>query len=208
MYKKNIKAVLDWILAFVLLIILSPFIMIIIILLLAGLEGPVFFIHERPGLHNKPFKMIKFRTMNNKRGPDGELLPNKQRITKIGAFLRKFSLDEIPQVFNVINGDLSLVGPRPLEMRYLSYYTIEQIHRHDVKPGITGWAQVNGRNSISWEEKFKLDIWYVDNLSFKLDMKILYLTFIKVIKHEAVNSDDQNTVVPFDEYLKTGKTKV
>lgn len=159
--------------------------------------SPVIFKQKRPGLHGKPFYIYKFRTMTNERDKSGNLLPNHLRITKLGKFLRKTSLDEIPQLFNVLKGDISLVGPRPLLMDYLELYSSEQARRHDVRPGITGWAQVNGRNAITWEEKFKLDVWYVDNQSFWLDIKIIFLTVLKVIRSEGVNKNEQVTMERF-----------
>ncbi len=203
MYTRFLKSLIDRITSLLLLILLSPCFIILFLITWFDTSGNVFFIHERPGLKGKPFKLLKFKTMNEKRSPDGKLLPNIQRITRWGTFMRRMSLDEIPQLINVMKGDISLVGPRPLEMRYLKYYTEEQKRRHNVKPGMTGWAQINGRNTLSWEEKFRLDVWYVDNLSFRLDMKILFRTLFKVIRGEGINSDASNTVVPFDIYLKS-----
>ncbi|MBB6284649.1 sugar transferase EpsL [Geobacillus subterraneus] len=155
------------------------------------------FKQQRPGLHGKPFYLYKFRTMMDERDGKGELLPDHVRLTPFGQLLRKYSLDELPQLFNVLKGDISLVGPRPLLMEYLELYTPEQARRHEVKPGITGWAQVNGRNAISWEEKFKLDVWYVDNRTFWLDIKILFLTVIKVLKKEGINQSEYVTMEKF-----------
>ena len=197
MYVKIMKPVFDFLAAFLFLMLISPLLMICILLIRICSKGSVFFIHERPGYKEKTIRVIKFRTMSNKTDEDGILLTNRQRITKIGAFMRKFSLDEIPQLVNVIKGDLSLVGPRPLEIRYLPHYTTEQRKRHSVKPGITGLAQVSGRNKLSWVEKFDLDIQYVDNLSFRLDINILFKTFSKVIKRDGINSDEDYTVKPF-----------
>lgn len=180
----------------------SPLFILISLSLKFSSIGQVFFLHQRPGLNGKPFKVIKFKTMNDKKNEDGKLLPNIERITPLGAFLRNSSLDEIPQLLNVIKGDISLVGPRPLEMRYLPLYSKIQNRRHEVRPGITGWAQVNGRNTISWEKKFELDVWYVDNRTFFLDIKILLLTIRKVLKSEGVNESKTDTVVPFDVYLQ------
>ncbi|MFD1707482.1 sugar transferase [Siminovitchia sediminis] len=168
-------------------LILAPVIFLTAILVRIKLGSPVLFKQKRPGLHGKPFYVYKFRTMTNERDENGDLLPDHLRLTKFGRFLRKLSLDELPQLFNVLKGDLSLVGPRPLLMEYLDLYTPEQARRHEVKPGITGWAQVNGRNAISWEEKFDLDVWYVDNRTFWLDLKILLLTILKVFKSEGIN---------------------
>lgn len=161
------------------------------------LGSPILFKQQRPGLHGKPFYLYKFRTMTDERDENGKLLPDHLRLTSFGKFLRKYSLDELPQLFNVLKGDISLVGPRPLLMEYLELYTPEQARRHEVKPGITGWAQVNGRNAISWEEKFKLDVWYVDNRTFWLDIKILFLTVIKVLKKEGINQSEYVTMEKF-----------
>lgn len=158
---------------------------------------PILFKQIRPGLYGKPISIFKFRTMNDKRDEQGNMLPGKMRLTKLGIFLRKYSLDELPQLFNVLKGELSLVGPRPLLMEYLSIYTEEQARRHEVKPGITGWAQINGRNAINWDEKFKLDIWYVNNLSLALDMKILLLTIIKVVKKDGVSAKEHYSMERF-----------
>lgn len=158
---------------------------------------PILFTQTRPGQYGKPFQVYKFRTMTNETDENGELLPDADRLTETGKFLRKYSLDELPQLINVIKGDISLVGPRPLLMEYNDLYNDEQRRRLDVKPGITGWAQVNGRNALSWEEKFKLDVWYVDNQSFILDMYILYLTLIKVFKSEGINQEGSVTAEKF-----------
>jgi sugar transferase EpsL len=161
------------------------------------LGSPILFKQQRPGLHGKPFYVYKFRTMSNERDEKGQLLPDHIRLTPFGKFLRKFSLDELPQLLNVLKGDISLVGPRPLLMEYLDLYTLQQARRHEVRPGITGWAQINGRNAISWEEKFKLDVWYVDHQSFWLDIKILYLTILKVIKSEGISQTGHVTIEKF-----------
>ena len=161
------------------------------------LGSPVLFRQTRPGLHGQPFMMIKFRTMTDERGPDGELLLDAQRLTDFGRFLRATSLDELPELWNVLKGDMSLVGPRPLLMEYLPLYSPEQARRHDVRPGITGWAQVNGRNALSWEEKFKLDVWYVDHRSLWLDVKILWLTLRKVLVREGISADGVATMSKF-----------
>jgi len=160
------------------------------------LGSPVFFTQVRPGMHGKPFKMVKFRTMTDERGPDGQLLPDAVRLTQFGRFLRSTSLDELPELWNVLKGDMSLVGPRPLLMEYLPLYSPEQARRHEVRPGITGWAQVNGRNAISWEEKFRLDVWYVDHQSFWLDVHIYLLTIWKVIRREGISAVGDATM-PF-----------
>ncbi|WP_067151790.1 sugar transferase [Pseudotamlana agarivorans] len=188
MYQNIIKRVLDLSIAIVALIMLSPIFFIVFIALLISNNGKVFFFQTRPGKNEIPFDIIKFKSMNDNKDSNGNLLPYDQRVTQLGQFIRKYSLDEIPQLFNVIKGDMSLIGPRPLLMDYLPLYNKKQKKRHNVKPGITGWAQVNGRNAISWEQKFNFDVWYVDNLSFLLDVKILILTFKKVIKKEGVNN--------------------
>lgn len=197
-----IKSILDRFVALVALIVLSPVLLVIAIALKFSSIKAVFFVHPRPGLHGKQINVIKFKTMNDNRDANGNLLPNNERITKLGAFLRRSSLDEIPQLINVVKGDVSFVGPRPLEMRYLPYYTQEQNRRHDVKPGISGWAQVNGRNAISWEQKFEYDLYYVDNQSFLLDLKIVLLTVKKVISGSDINASSSQTVEPLDVYLK------
>ena len=161
------------------------------------LGSPVFFAQVRPGMHGKPFKMVKFRSMTSERGTDGELLPDTERLTPFGRFLRSTSLDELPELWNVLKGDMSLVGPRPLLMEYLPLYSPEQARRHEVRPGITGWAQVNGRNAISWEDKFKLDVWYVDHCSLWLDIKILWLTVKKVLVREGISAAGEATMARF-----------
>jgi undecaprenyl phosphate N,N'-diacetylbacillosamine 1-phosphate transferase len=168
------------------------------LLLLLSAKGKVWFIQQRPGKHGRPFKLIKFRTMSDAKDEQGELLSDELRLTAIGKFIRKTSIDELPQLINVLKGDMSLVGPRPLLMEYLPLYNEEQMCRHAVKPGITGWAQVNGRNTISWPEKFKLDVWYVNNISFLLDLKILLLTLLKVFKAEGISAVDEATMKKFD----------
>lgn len=197
MYKLYFKRPLDIIMSILLLIVLSPVFIVIFILLFIANSGKVFFKQERPGKNEQIFKIIKFKTMNDKKGPTGELLSDGDRITRIGLFVRKTSLDEIPQFLNVINGDMSLVGPRPLLIPYLPLYSEEQKKRHLVKPGITGWAQVNGRNAISWQQKFEYDVWYADHCSFFLDMKILWMTLVKVIQREGVSSDTSATMEAF-----------
>jgi sugar transferase EpsL len=178
-------------------LLLAPCMLIIAALVRINHGSPIFFMQVRPGLHGKPFTMRKFRTMTNDGGSSGDLLPDSQRLTRLGKFLRSTSLDELPELFNVLKGEMSLVGPRPLLMEYLPLYTPEQARRHEVKPGITGWAQVNGRNAISWEEKFRLDVWYVDNRSFLLDLKILWLTLAKVFKREGISQEGQATMEKF-----------
>jgi len=178
-------------------ILLAPFFLLIAIIVLSQLGRPIFFHQIRPGLHGKAFRMIKFRTMCDAYGSDGCLLPDAERMTAVGAFLRSTSLDELPELWNVLKGDMSLVGPRPLLMEYLPLYSPEQARRHEVRPGITGWAQVNGRNAISWEEKFALDVWYVDNHNLWLDMKILYMTLRKVLVRDGINAEGEATMPKF-----------
>jgi len=197
MYQEHIKSLGDKFFALVFLIVLSPVLIIVGILIYLNLGHPVFFRQERPGLNGKVFKIIKFRTMNSLLDKKGELLPDEARLHGIGKIVRAFSLDELPQLFNVLRGEMSFIGPRPLLVEYLPLYNKEQQKRHDVKPGITGWAQVNGRNTISWEEKFNYDIWYVDHLSFKLDMKIIWMTLSKVIKRRDINSHTHVTMEKF-----------
>tara|TARA_B100000809_G_C15106352_1_gene518905 strand:+ start:330 stop:935 length:606 start_codon:yes stop_codon:yes gene_type:complete len=198
MYKVNSKRILDLIISIIILIISSPIFVIVFFILLIQNRAKVVFFQERPGLREKSFKIIKFKTMTDEKDENGKLLPDAKRITKIGSVIRKLSLDELPQLINVIKGDMSLVGPRPLLFKYMKLYSAEQLRRHSVRPGITGWAQVNGRNSISWTKKFELDIFYVDNISFLLDVKILWFTFLKVIKKEGVNQTDDRPMLPFD----------
>jgi len=191
------KRLFDFSASLTALLFLSPFYLLLMLLVLTYLGAPIFFTQTRPGLRGKAFKMVKFRTMTNSRGIDGDLLLDAQRLTRFGHFLRATSLDELPELWNVIKGDMSLVGPRPLLMEYLPLYSNEQASRHNVRPGITGWAQVNGRNAISWEEKFKYDVWYVDNQSFWLDMKIIWMTIKKVIAREGISADGEATMPKF-----------
>ena len=186
MYKTIIKSVIDFSIAFLGLVILSPLIFFVTIGLFISSNGRPFFIQKRPGKNEKIFRIIKFKTMNDKKDNEGNLLYDEQRLTKIGSFVRKTSIDEIPQLINVLKGEMSLIGPRPLLPEYLPLYNELQKRRHEVKPGITGWAQVNGRNSISWQQKFEYDAWYVDNMSFVLDCKILFLTISKVFKKDGI----------------------
>jgi undecaprenyl phosphate N,N'-diacetylbacillosamine 1-phosphate transferase len=197
MYQKFVKRTFDFTISIMGLILLSPFFLFIILGLFFENSAILFFFQKRPGKNERTFSVIKFKTMNDGKDALGYLLPDRQRLTKVGSILRKSSLDEIPQLLNVLKGDMSLVGPRPLLIEYLPLYNDNQRRRHEVKPGITGWAQVNGRNAISWEEKFKLDVWYVDNQSFCLDMKILWLTIRKVLVREGINQDGQATMEPF-----------
>ena len=197
-----LKQVFDIIVALLSLIILTiPFLFIAIAIRFSS-KGPVFFKQLRPGLGGKSFTIYKFRTLMDKRDKNGNLLSDKERLTSSGRFLRKTSIDELPEIFNVIKGDMSIVGPRPLLMQYLERYTSEQARRHEVKPGITGWAQVNGRNAISWEDKFKLDVWYVDNMSFLLDIKIIFLTIWKILKCEGINQPGQATAEEFKSVIR------
>ncbi|MGN9161706.1 sugar transferase [Clostridium sulfidigenes] len=193
-----IKRIFDVAISILGLIILLPMLIIIALIIKIILGKPIFFIQERVGKRNKTFKMIKFRTMKDIKDESGKVLPDEKRHTTIGKTLRALSLDEIPELINVIKGDMSLVGPRPLLKEYLSLYSQEQLKRHQVLPGITGWAQINGRNAISWTEKFKLDIWYVCNWSLLLDLKILFLTIYKVIKKDGINQDDNITMEYFN----------
>lgn len=186
------KRTIDLLISLNLLIILFPLMVLIGVLIRLNIGRPILFRQQRPGLQGRPFYLYKFRSMSNELDNDGNLLPDQERITSLGMFLRKYSLDELPQLFNVIKGDLSLVGPRPLLMKYLPLYSEEQLKRHLVKPGITGWAQVNGRNSITWEEKFNLDIWYVEHQTLLLDLKILWRTLIKLVQTEDINLDESD----------------
>ena len=189
MYKNFIKRVIDFILVFVVLAVIWPIVLLITVWLHFANKGAgAFFFQERPGKDGKIFKVIKFKSMTDERDADGNLLPNELRITPIGAFIRKTSIDELPQLFNVLKGDMALIGPRPLLVDYLPLYSREQARRHDVRPGITGWAQVNGRNAISWTKKFELDVWYVDHLSFLLDVRTICMTIMKVLKRADINS--------------------
>lgn len=191
------KFIFDFILSGIALLFLVPFLIIIAFLVRFKLGTPILFCQSRPGQAGKPFKIYKFRTMTNARDKHGSLLPDEQRLTRFGQWLRSTSLDELPELWNVLKGDMSLVGPRPLLMQYLDLYTPEQMRRHEVKPGITGWAQVNGRNALTWEEKFALDVWYVDNLSFWIDLKILWLTVLKTLRREGINQKGHVTMRPF-----------
>ncbi|MBO7539833.1 MAG: sugar transferase [Prevotella sp.] len=191
LYKNCFKRILDFCIALVGLICISPILLVVSVWLYYANKGAgVFFFHERPGKDGKIFKVIKFKSMTDERDANGELLPGEQRITGIGKVIRATSLDELPQLLNVLKGDMSLIGPRPLVPRYLELYSKEQMRRHEVRPGITGWAQVNGRNSISWTKKFELDVWYVDHVSLWLDIKIIYMTVKNVLQRKDINSGD------------------
>ena len=189
MYCKFFKRAIDITATAGVLIAFSPFLLIVAVLLHFFNEGAgVFFFQERPGYKGRPFRIVKFKTMNERKDSDGRLLPDKQRITRFGSFVRNSSLDELPQLWNVLKGDMSLIGPRPLLMQYLPLYSPEQMRRHDVRPGITGWAQCHGRNNLSWTEKFKLDVWYVDNISFRTDCSVVWTTLKGVIKKENIEN--------------------
>lgn len=198
MYKSFFKRLFDFFAAFLGLLILSPLFIVVMIGLYVANQGKPFFFQARPGLNERIFKIIKFKTMNDKKDAQGNLLPDADRLTKIGSFVRKTSLDEIPQLLNVLKGDMSLIGPRPLLVQYLPLYNAEQKKRHDVRPGITGWAQVNGRNAISWQQKFEYDVWYVNHISLLLDIKILFLTVKKVFVREGISQDGQATMEVFN----------
>ena len=197
MYQKIIKPILDFSLGLIMLLLLSPIFILVAIFLTVVTNGNPFFIQSRPGKNEKPFNIIKFKTMNDRKDVKGNLLSDEERLTNIGKFIRKTSLDEIPQLINVLKGDMSLIGPRPLLLEYLPLYNEFQKQRHNVKPGITGWAQVNGRNAISWEDKFKLDVYYVINCSFALDLKIIFKTIKKVLVSEGISADGNVTIEHF-----------
>ena len=196
MYKKGFKRLIDVTAAVLVLIFFSPLFIVVYLLLMLS-QNSAFFTHDRPGKNGKVFKLIKFKTMSDKRDAQGNLLPDAERLTKVGKWVRSTSLDELPQLINVLKGDMSLIGPRPLLIKYLPLYSETQKRRHEVKPGITGWAQVNGRNAISWNKKFEYDVWYVDHLSFLLDCKIVWRTIKKVIIREGISSDTSVTMEPF-----------
>ncbi len=198
MYAIFFKRLIDIIISLSVLIVLSPIIIIVAFILFFVNKTQPFFFQERPGLHQKKICIVKFKSMNDQKDVAGNLLPDVKRITKFGNFIRKTSLDELPQLFNVLKGDMSLIGPRPLLFKYIPLFNEEQNRRHEVKPGITGWAQVNGRNSIRWNEKFMYDVYYVDHLSFALDMKIIWLTVKKVFNGDGVNQSDARPMMPFD----------
>lgn len=198
MYSLFLKRFIDFVIVFCMLAIIWPILLLVGIWLYFANKGTgVFFIQKRPGKNERIFKVIKFKTMTDKRGIDGKLLSDEERLTEIGKFIRSTSIDELPQLFNVLKGDMALIGPRPLLPQYLPLYSKEQARRHEVRPGITGWAQVNGRNAISWTKKFELDVWYVDHCSFLLDLKIIFLTVKKVFVREGISSDTSATMEPF-----------
>lgn len=198
MYKAVFKRLIDFIASLILLILTAPVMIIATIALFFANRRKVFFTQERPGRNERIFRVIKFKTMNEKRDASGKLLPDGERLTGMGKMIRSSSLDELPQLINVLKGDMSLVGPRPLLPRYLPLYNGQQKRRHTVRPGITGWAQVNGRNAISWSQKFEYDIWYVDHIGFLLDLQIMWLTLIKIFKREGINAQGSATVSPFN----------
>ena len=201
MYRHFFKRLIDFCIALMVIIVLSPLFLVLIVWLYLANDGAgVFFLQDRPGYKGKIFKVIKFKTMNDHRDRNGNLLPDNERITPLGAFMRKTSLDELPQFFNVLKGDMAFIGPRPLLVRYLPLYSKEQMRRHDVRPGITGWAQCHGRNALSWTEKFKLDVWYVDHLSLATDLKVIGLTIKTVLTHEGINNEQakDGTMDPFN----------
>jgi lipopolysaccharide/colanic/teichoic acid biosynthesis glycosyltransferase len=197
MYRNFIKPLFDALIALIILVVLSPVILLTAVLLFIANNGKPFFFQQRPGKHGRIFRIVKFKTMNDKKDAQGNLLPDADRLTLIGKIVRKSSLDELPQLINVLKGDMSLVGPRPLLVEYLPLYNAQQMRRHDVKPGITGWAQVNGRNSISWEDKFRHDVYYVDHVSLALDVRILFMTVAKVFRAKGVNQTDITTMEKF-----------
>ena len=196
-YSKYIKRLLDIFCSFLALIVFSPLFLLLIVMGTIKMKGNPFFTQERPGYNEKIFKLIKFRTMTNEKDENGELLPDEIRLNKYGKFLRSTSLDELPEAINIFIGDMSVVGPRPLLVRYLPLYNEEQHRRHDVKPGLSGWAQVNGRNTVSWEDKFKMDVWYSEHVSFPLDVKIVLMTIGKFIKREGISSETSATMEEF-----------
>ena len=197
MYRLFLKRIFDFLLALIGIILLSPVFLVVLVLLITNNQGKPFFFQKRPGKKEKIFNVIKFKTMTDKKDPHGQLLPDADRLTKLGVFIRKTSLDEIPQLINVLKGDMSLIGPRPLLPEYLPLYNATQKKRHDVKPGITGWAQVNGRNAISWKQKFEFDVYYVENISFIFDVNIFFLTIVKVFRTEGINNEGQATTTRF-----------
>lgn len=197
MYKSYFKTLFDITIAFLGIALLSPIFLLVTIILLIANQGSPFFFQKRPGKNCKTFTIIKFKTMNDKKDTFGALLSDELRLTPIGKFVRKTSLDEVPQLLNVLKGDMSIIGPRPLLTDYIKLYSPSQNRRHEVKPGITGWAQINGRNAISWDQKFELDVWYVDNISILLDIKIVIFTLFKVIKREGINPNHANQTEPF-----------
>ena len=199
MYKHFFKRAFDFCISLTALVVVSPLLLVVAIWLYFANEGAgVFFFQERPGKDAKLFRVVKFKTMTDERGADGRLLPDVQRLTRVGRFVRSTSLDELPQLINVVKGDMALIGPRPLMPKYLPLYSSEQARRHEVRPGISGWAQCHGRNNISWEEKFRLDVWYVDHLSLWVDIKIIFITIYKVFRREGISQEGQATIEAFN----------
>lgn len=197
MYAKFTKRLLDFILSLAAILLLSPLLLILTILGTIKMKGNPFFTQKRPGYHEKIFRLIKFRTMTNEKDQDGNLLPDEKRLNGYGRFLRSTSLDELPELFNILIGQMAIIGPRPLLVRYLPRYTPEQHRRHNVRPGLTGYAQAHGRNAISWEEKFKLDVWYVDHVSFKVDVRVFFATIKAVLRHEGISGEGTETMTEF-----------
>ena len=197
MYKSFFKRLIDFFVALIAFLLASPFMLIFTLLLAMVNQGKPFFFQKRPGLNGKIFSIVKFKTMNDKKDDQGQLLPDADRMTAVGSIVRKLSIDELPQLINVLKGEMSLIGPRPLLVEYLPLYNEEQARRHDVRPGITGWAQVNGRNALEWSKKFELDVWYVNHLSLTLDLRILWLTILKVFKSEGISSATSVTMEKF-----------
>ena len=201
MYAHFFKRIIDFSIALMVLLAISPVLLVITILLYVFNEGAgAFFLQERPGLHGKIFKIIKFKTMNERKDASGRLLPDVQRITKFGRFVRNTSIDELPQLFNVLKGDMALIGPRPLLVKYLPLYSKEQMRRHDVRPGISGWAQCHGRNNLSWTKEFELDVWYVDHISLKTDLVVIFTTIKKVLLKEDINTSEKTATVTMEEF--------
>lgn len=199
MYKLFFKRILDFLISLLAIISISPILIVVTVWLHYANKGAgAFFFQERPGKDGKIFKVVKFKTMSDERDKDGKLLPDAQRLTKVGKFVRSTSIDELPQLFNVLKGDMSLIGPRPLLVKYLPLYSTEQARRHEVRPGISGWAQCHGRNAISWNEKFKLDVWYVEHCSFWIDLKVIFITIKKVLCRSDINSDTSATMEAFN----------
>ncbi len=196
--QRAIKRLIDLVVATVGLIVLLPAIAVVAVLVRRSMGSPIFYNQVRPGLHGKPFRMWKFRTMTDARDSRGQLLADEQRLTRLGRFLRSTSIDELPELWNVLRGEMSLVGPRPLLMEYLEHYTPEEARRHDVQPGITGWAQINGRNTLSWEDKFRLDVWYTEHWSLLLDFRILFVTVWKVLRRDGINAETHATMPKFE----------
>lgn len=196
------KRLFDVVASIFLLLLSAPLILVISLFLWIENRGSIFFIQARPGLYEKAFNIVKFKTMNNRKDENEILLPDMQRITKVGSWLRRLSLDELPQLWNVLRGDMSMIGPRPLLFKYIPLYSARERRRHEVKPGITGWAQVNGRNAISWEKKFELDLHYIEHLSFALDLHIVWLTLVKIVKREGINQSELQPMQPFEGHSK------